>query len=282
MAAVTGVLGSVIPKLALLLKEEYKLQTGVREKIETLSQDLESMHAALLEMGQVPPEELDEPTKVWERHVRELSYEVEDILDTFLVRVDGHKNRDPNRFKRAAKKISEFFTKTKVRHQIAGMIESINDKAEKIASRRDNYKVPKIVSKPAAPQSVDPRLEAMHTEMTKLLVGIEKPMHELISKLSPLGDDETKMVSVVGAGGLGKTTLAKAVYDKLKVDFQCTAFVPVGRNPDLNNNVFIAILIELDKEFMDLKYRSLDRNQLIKRLQEYLKDKRYASTTIKF
>src|SRR6185437_9756077 len=107
-------------------------------------------------------------------------------------------------------------------------------------------------SKPTSScRDVDPRLKAMYKEAAQI-IGIDKARGDLMSKLSmPQGDDECsnkkmKIVSVVGVGGLGKTTLAKAVYDELKPLFDCGAFVPVGLKPDLKK-VFRYILIELDR-----------------------------------
>ena len=91
---------------------------------------------------------------------------------------------------------------------------------------------------------------------------------------------EMKIVSVVGFGGLGKTTLVKAVYEKLTVDIRYKAFVPVGRNPDLNK-VLRDILVELDKEryTMGVNLTVFDERQLVNELREFLKDKRYVSPT---
>jgi hypothetical protein len=69
------------------------------------------------------------------------------------------------------------------------------------------------------------------------LVGIGEESQSLISRLY-VGDDSNKMlnmVSIVGFGGLSKTALAKTVFDKIEKEFQCAAFAPAGREPNIKN-----------------------------------------------
>ncbi|CAL4982514.1 unnamed protein product [Urochloa decumbens] len=278
MDLVTGAMGCLAPKLLQLLQDEYKLQKGVRKQVEFLSQELDSIHAALRKVAEVPWDQLDEQVKVWARQVREASYDMEDVLDTFLVRVEDHAPADPSRLKRAMKKMGNLFTKGKARRDIADAIDDIKKQLQEVAERRARYKVDEIVAKPASKTStIDPRLVAMYNEVDKL-IGIDKSRGELMSILLPQWNDESnkkmKIVSVVGVGGLGKTTLAKAVYDGLKPQFGCWAFVPVGRNPDLKK-VFRDILIDLDKEtYMASKFTLLDERQLINELHDFLGTKR--------
>lgn len=93
--------------------------------------------------------------------------------------------------------------------------------------------VDSIIAKPAGLATIDPRLQALYKKSSEL-VGIDGPMVELIKMLAlALGDDidvhmpakkrkmdvhvsikKTKFVSIFEFGGLGKATLAKAVYEK--------------------------------------------------------------------
>ncbi|TVU49412.1 hypothetical protein EJB05_00720 [Eragrostis curvula] len=279
MDLVTGPIGSLAPKLLQLLRKEYKLQTEVKKQVKSLSVELESIYAALRKVAEVPWDQLDEQVKLWAREVRESSYDMEDLLDTFLVRVDSDKPADPSRLRHAIKKMGDLFSRGRTRRDIASAIEDIKKQLQEVAERRARYKIDEIVAKPVtAASTIDPRLAAMYKQVTQL-IGIEDSRDKLMSILtSSQGDDVssnkiTKMVSVVGVGGLGKTTLAKVVYDKLKGDFTVGAFVPVGRNPDLKV-VFRNILIDLDKKhYMEsLNITILDERQLIDEIRELLKN----------
>jgi len=76
-----------------------------------------------------------------------------------------------------------------------------------------------------------------------------------------------KILSIVGFGGLGKTTLANVVYQNLRAQFDCSAFVSVSQTPDM------------DKLFKNLLYQLGKRNiagfNVINELREFLGEKRY-------
>nr|CAB3462702.1 unnamed protein product [Digitaria exilis] len=236
-----GPLSSLLPKLAKLLEDEYKLHEGARKGIKFLHNERETMHAVLRKVGDVPREHLDELKRIWARDVRELSYDMDDIVDTFMVTVEV-----PDRpSKKIINKLRRKVTKFLARREVAQHTNDIKERAKELAERRDRYKVDDIA--PVRKIPVDPRLKALYTDATEI-VGIEEAKKEVMTMLTKGGDDQKKnIVSVAGFGGLGKTTLAKAVYDEIKNDFVCTAFVSVSRNPD-TKKLLKDMLYELHKE----------------------------------
>jgi len=202
---------------------------------------------------------------------------MEDVLDTFLARVDA---ADPSRLKRAMKKMGKVFGKAKARRNIAGAIKDIKKHLEEVAERHQKDKLDDIMCKPLATTStIDPRLKAMYKQVTQL-IGVDKSRDELVSMLMTLQPDdgtsnqEMKKVSVVGVGGLGKFTLAKAVYEKLKSRYDCGAFISIGRDYDLVK-VFMDILFHLDSEkHKDIHNTRRGLELLIHQIREFLKKKR--------
>ncbi|CAL4993076.1 unnamed protein product [Urochloa decumbens] len=276
MEFATGALGSLLPKLAQLLGDEYNLQKGTKKNIEFLTTELESINAALCKVGNIPLEELDDQVRIWSRHVREVSYDMEDIIDTFLVRVQGSDAPSKRSAKRFIKKMMGAVTKATTRHRIGQDIKDIMEIIKVVAEERKRYKVDSV----ALSKSVvdpDPRITALYTKATDL-VGINNAREELITRLTKndgMPTQQQRIISIFGFGGLGKTTLAKAVYDKIKLQFDCTAFVSVSRNPDINK-LLKNIFYELDKEkYGNIHSTMLEETQLIDHIKEFLLDKRY-------
>ncbi|KAF6981863.1 hypothetical protein CFC21_000311 [Triticum aestivum] len=276
MEVVTGAMGCLLPMLGQLLMDEYNLHKRVKKDVEFLWKELESMHAALIKVGEVPRDQLDR--QLWADEVRELSYNMEDVVDKFLVGVEGIQQPHDNtsRFKELKNKMIYLFKKGKNHHRIAGAIKEIKEQLQEVAARRGRNKLDGIAFNPTEAIAIDPRLRALYTEAIELVGIYGKRDQDLLSLLSIEGDDASnkklKKISIVGFGGLGKTTLARAVYEKIKGDFDCQAFVPVGQNPDVRK-VFRDILIDLGKSHSDVVM--LDERQLINKLHEFLENKRY-------
>uniref|UniRef100_A0A0E0J354 NB-ARC domain-containing protein n=1 Tax=Oryza nivara TaxID=4536 RepID=A0A0E0J354_ORYNI len=281
MQTVKGAMVSLLPKWDDLLTEEYKLQTNLKNDIRFLKDELECMEAALLKVSEAPIDQPpDNQVKLWARDVKDLSYDIEDSIDEFMVCVNTHVPNDLYSFRGFCYAIGNFITKAKHQHKIGTDIKQIKSQIKEVRERHERNKVDGVAAKPMGPTVDSLRLSAL-CKRTEELVNIAKKRDELVRWLME-GDDMSKkqlrIVSIVGFGGLGKTTLAKAVYDKLKMEFNCFkfAFVPVSQYPNMVK-IFKDMLDQLDKDkHSDIsQHATWDEARLIIKLGEFLRDKRY-------
>uniref|UniRef100_A0A453AA75 Disease resistance N-terminal domain-containing protein n=1 Tax=Aegilops tauschii subsp. strangulata TaxID=200361 RepID=A0A453AA75_AEGTS len=194
MDLATGAIGDLLPKLVELLKGEYKLKENVREGVLSLEREMRSMHAALRKVAEVPRDQLDEKVKLWAGEVREVSFDMEDVVDKFLVRVvDDTSKPAPNskKLKQLTKMMVGLFTKGKDHHEIIDAIEDINKQVQEVANMHGRYPNDNIVTTPAAVAPIDPRLGALYTEVTDL-VGIAGKRDQDLMKLLSEGDNVSK------------------------------------------------------------------------------------------
>ncbi|KAF7111950.1 hypothetical protein CFC21_111902 [Triticum aestivum] len=279
MEVVTGAMTTLLPTLAGLLKEEYDLHKNTRGEIRFLKAELESMETALLKISEAPlDQQPDVQVKLWAKEVRELSYEIEDSVDKFLVRLDRRAQKNPHSFMGFIHKSIDLMTKAKIRHKMGTEIKDIRSRIKEVSERRDRYKVDSVASKPAAGSTIESlRLSALYKEATEL-IGTEDKENDLVKRLTE-GDaaskQQLKIVSVVGFGGLGKTTLANVVYQKLKSQFDCEAFVSLSLNPNMKN-ILRDMLHQLEKHnYSGMSKQMWGEAQLVRELRDFLLNKRY-------
>ncbi|CAL4898905.1 unnamed protein product [Urochloa decumbens] len=227
-------MAGLAPKLGDLLMAEYVVQKGLKPDIESLSMELVMMNAALEDASRVPPEQLTQVEKLWARKVRELSYDMEDVVDDFILRVAGGNSAtdatDANVFKKILGQAAAMVKKVKDRHQISDKVKDIKKLSNELAELRAKYTVRGAGAVFAASTGIDPRVLNLYKKESDL-VGIEESREKVIRMLSIRTKDDDahahaseqslKIVSIVGVGGLGKTTLAKTGCPVLRL-FQFT------------------------------------------------------------
>jgi len=274
MDLATGAMGSLLHKLGELLKE-CNLEESVKKDIESFSEELMKMQLVLRKLPNVHLNDQDYYlVKRWANNVREMSYDIEDFVDGFLVHSEP--TADAGGFRELTHRVF------KAHPQISDKIEAIKKQVQDEIQKRKEYNVDNVVANAPA-EITDTIVPCMSWVPSfkhhKDLVGIEEQRNELIKRFSDDGDGDgdvdvqLKIFSIYGYGGLGKTTLVREVYDKLKVDqFHLRAFVYVGQSPD-KKEIIRNILKELIGN--NFNAENLNEEQLITKLQRLLENKRY-------
>jgi hypothetical protein len=270
-----AVLSALLHKLDAVLTDEYRLHRSLRGEIMFLRAELESMQAALERVSLPSAQPVDRQVRIWAGQVRELSYDVEDSINRFMVRVNLH---HPG-FSGFIGRCLSVLTTALVRHRIAADIRGIRGLVKEAADRRDRYKVDDdvfAVQRPAG-TTVDPRLHGMYEDSSRL-VAVGGPRTELCRLLvEQEGATRTmcqqlQVVSIVGVGGLGKTMLANVVYQQIRGQFDCDAFVTVSLRPDLRR-VLGSFLRQVSKQsYSDVE--AWDVVELIDKTRQVLRYKR--------
>lgn len=216
----------LLDQLSIWLQEERSLLGGLTFEAQVIHGELEQMRAFLSVAD--AKEETDPQLKVWVRQVREISYDVEDVLETYLLRFAPHRHAGiGGRLKRLYASVKNL----RARHGVASEIKALRLRAENASKTyRDVYAAVLGSSLAGVTSDVgfDGRGDALLLEEADV-VGIESPKMKLMGWISS-ADYIVKVVSVVGMAGLGKTTLVRKVYNdpSVKENFDHHAWITVS------------------------------------------------------
>jgi hypothetical protein len=264
VSASTGAMNSVLSKLAVLLVEESNPRT--RSSIISLRYALTSMRR-FLERRAASTEDMDPLVEGWMNQVRDMTYDLEDYIDDF---VRSAAPSDTNR-------VAQLLKMVKWRYQHTSLLQELKERVCEASERRWRYGIVYDSGHPMPTPSdlvpIDLHLPFLGAHLGDRLVGVEGPRDQLIKLLALDDQQQLKMVSMVGTRGIGKTMLAMEVYQCLKERFKCHTLVSVSRCHDLKM-ILVSILSQVSLQKNDL--REFDEGQLIDKLREFLKPRRYA------
>ncbi|XP_060671937.1 disease resistance protein RPM1-like isoform X2 [Ziziphus jujuba] len=228
-------LGLVVDHLIPILFQEASLQKSVHSEVSEIKYELQIIQCFLKDADWRAENEGDttrDGVKVWVEQVREVSFQIEDVIDEYtlhLVQLPCHHHRH-GRVVGSLHKIGRSVIKVKLRSDIVSHIQNIKATVLEIKERSARYGFDSIHHQGNWDSHTwyDPRKGTVFLEEAEV-VGIESHGDKLIGWLMDKSR-ERSVVAVVGMGGVGKTTLAKRVYDQVIGNFDCHAWITVSES----------------------------------------------------
>ncbi|VAH55515.1 unnamed protein product [Triticum turgidum subsp. durum] len=295
VGASNATMRSLLGKLGGLLAQEYALVRGVRRDVQYINDELTSMQAFLRDLS-TALEDHDNRMKDWMKQIRDMGYDIEDCIDDFAHRIP----RDPS------SDVKCLFIRTRFyelrmwwpRRDIASKIADLKVRAQQIGERRRRYGVHNPRNRKNGSGVTAGTYEVAEHQLTeRQLIGMKKPvgmtddmkkLEDWLAKSDKSSYEERAVLSIVGFGGVGKTTIAMALYQNVRDKFDYRASVTVSQNYD-EDAVLLMILKQVKPQESDqekqhstgssavkqIKTEAINHGKLVKELQDHLAKKRY-------
>ncbi|KAK0600293.1 hypothetical protein LWI29_013471 [Acer saccharum] len=255
----------LVEEVLSFLEREANLQKDVRGDVQRIKSWLSAIQASLKHMD---GKEGDDILKDRVSQVRDLAYDIEDVLDEFRVHVPTKFHRH-----RISKYVERAFHHVKHRNALREM----SSEVQRIKRMMDDIIALDLLrsnSLEEGPTS-GARVELCHvTPKEDDMVGFEGHKESLINYL--VGDSMSglKHIWVVGIGGSGKTILVKNVYESKKVlkEYDCHAWIHVSRSCKIDE-----VLRSMLKQLCKVRKQSnlLDEGEVRDKLKSDLQRRRY-------
>ncbi|KAG8650155.1 putative disease resistance protein RGA3 [Manihot esculenta] len=202
----SNVVGNIITKLGSRALDEIGLWWGVKGELEKLEARVSSIRDVLQDAEE--QQKLNRQVKGWLERLEEVFYDADDLVDDFATEALRRRVMTGNRM---TKEVSLFFSSSnqlvygfKKGHKIKAIRERLADIQ---GDRQFNFEV-------RTDQERIARRDQTPSSLPEVVIGREgdkKAITELV--LSSNGEECVSVLSIVGIGGLGKTTLAQIIFN---------------------------------------------------------------------
>ncbi|KAF2319458.1 hypothetical protein GH714_016036 [Hevea brasiliensis] len=288
-AILFNIAGEIISKLASLVLQETKLWWAVQEELDKLRTTVSTIQAVLLDAEEKYSHSHE--VKVWVESLKEAFYDADDLLDEFSTDVLLKQMMTGNKI---VKEVRLFFSRS---NQFAYGLKMAH-KIKKVRSKLDGIAANKKFLLNELPERKLPLFEEReqtHSSLPQIVVGREKDKKEIVDFLLSMGllqirivgrekdkkeivdfllsssyGEDASIISIVGIGGLGETTLAQLAYndETVKSNFELKMWVCIC------DNFEVKIIVEKILESLDgEKPKNLEMNTLKDRLHKKINEK---------
>ncbi|XP_078149595.1 disease resistance protein RPP13-like isoform X4 [Carex rostrata] len=250
----------VLNKLADAIEKEAQVLGGVEKKVERVQRELTRIQCCLRDADS--KSKGDERVKNWLSELRDVAYRIEDATDTFFLKVGYKDSSFLQKLKKLYKKPLEVY----FLHKLGTELDNIQNELEEIFKSRVNYGISDLQVESKGEMINMPLRRATYQQVDETeVVGLEADKKNILKLLHPDETCRRAVITVVGPGGLGKTTLANMVYKSARADFEYHRMLPISQQFSL---------VDLLRKMISV-WENHDVEDLIIKLKCFLSSKRY-------
>ncbi|KAF3773071.1 Disease resistance RPP13-like protein 4 [Nymphaea thermarum] len=215
--AISNLLGAVIN----LLKEKADVILNANDDLKNLQEKLK-FYEKVIKDANCKPFLSRERDRELEGDFKDVLYDAEDIIEEYRSKIEVTKKDNGST---STNKVCKCFDEhASFPLQLGNKIKKINERLDEI---KKNWDMDLLKPKPKESsqghiggQDDNPR-ETTHHIGAQLPIGRENDKRVIVEKLLSNGSGESyvSIISIVGEGGIGKTTLAKMVFNEVEQQF---------------------------------------------------------------
>ncbi|XP_065627063.1 putative disease resistance protein RGA3 [Quercus suber] len=260
----------ILGKLILVATEQISLARGFKEDLTRLLDSLEMIQDVLADAER--RQESDRSVRRWLQRLKDVAYDADDVLDEFAYEILRRKVEIRNQMKRKVRFFFSFSNPIAFRIKMANKVKTIGDSLKRINDTANGFGLIR-----AGSVNDNPEIISSHQVTDSFLdhsgvVGRGNLVSSIVDLLIKATNQQPSVIPIVGMAGLGKTTLAKLVYnyELVKRHFGETIWICVSNNFD-DKRILREILESLTHNSSTLK----NKNEILECLKKQLKGKRY-------
>ncbi|GAB4836878.1 hypothetical protein Ancab_039543 [Ancistrocladus abbreviatus] len=281
-----SIISSVVQWIGSQLINEATFPFGVKDQVRSLQADLEYIQLYLRDADQKQAlEGEDGPFSLFTKEIREIAFRAEDVIDTYILKVASGDTDDGNILSKCAR----YFYGSPHVYNVGKEIDAIQSDLRQAFDRLQTFGV----TRPAAlgegssssnPLSLRPQQDALLTYAhidDEYVVGLDDDVRNLVRRVTNSSEEESVaawVVSIVGAGGAGKTTLARRIYNNIEVKnhFDQKVWITISQQWNRGN-----LLVDLLRQTGGI--RDEERNptqawcqrEIVEKIHHFLSERRY-------